>query len=383
MEVGMRNRRNALLFSFAGAFLVLVLFIGVLLLSQHNRADRPAQLRASLSSSAQAGATSTSLAANGTQHATSNAKPGPTRSGVTPGRGAISTPTSSSSGREATSTPTYIVLGPGTTPTPTAASTPTPTAAPTPTSPANAHVIFSDNFSGTALSSAWTVINRHGEYAQSETECNVPGAVTVNNGLTISTSAQSATCGDFNLDGSVRHSPSSWPYTTGDVQWTSFAFTYGTVTYRAKFPNQGTSTWPAIWLLGSNCQATNIVTADTDYSTCPLLQAPGYVEMDLTECFGGVWCQLAMAQPSSWPECDYHIDDNWHTFSFVWTPSAISIAVDGQPTGCGFSAANGYAIPSTPMFLLIQTQTGGIGGTPNDTNLPTTLQVSSVTVTQP
>lgn len=245
-------------------------------------------------------------------------------------------------------------------------------------------VIFSDSFSSSSLSSAWTIVNRHGEYAQNETECNVPGAVSVaNHLLTITTTAQSATCGDFNLDGSVRHSPTTWPYTTGDVQWTSLAFTYGTITYLAKFPPQNTGTWPAIWLLGSNCQATNIFTADTGYSPCPVLQAPGYVEIDMTECFGATWCQLALAQPSSWPECQYPVDGNWHTYAVVWTASAISVSVDGQPTGCSFSAANGFVIPSTPMFLLIQTQTGGVGGTPNDSNLPAALQVSNVTVTQP
>jgi hypothetical protein len=57
--------------------------------------------------------------------------------------------------------------------------------------------------------------------------------------------------------------------------------------------------------------------------------------------------------------------------------------MDGQPTGCGFRAADGYIIPSTPMFLLIQTQAGGIGGAPNDSNLPAILQVASVTVSQP
>jgi beta-glucanase (GH16 family) len=247
------------------------------------------------------------------------------------------------------------------------------------------HLIFSDSFSSGSLSSAWTIVNRHGEYAQYETECNVPGAVSVANYLlTITTTAQSATCGDFNLDRSVRHSPTTWPYTTGDVQWTSLAFTYGTISYRAKFPPQNTGTWPAIWLLGSNCQATNIVTADTGYSTCPAIYSPGYVEIDMTECDTNNWCQLALAQPSSFPTCGYSpLDSNWHTFTVYWTASAISVSMDGQPTGCSFSAADGYIIPSTPMFLLIQTQTGGVGGTPNDSNLPAALQVSNVTVTQP
>ncbi|HEY7983237.1 MAG TPA: family 16 glycosylhydrolase, partial [Ktedonobacterales bacterium] len=197
------------------------------------------------------------------------------------------------------------------------------------------------------------------------------------------TTAQPATCGDFNLDGSVRHQPSVWPYTTGDVQWTNFSFTYGTVSYRAKFPSSDTSTWPAIWLLGSNCQATNIVTADVGYDTCPFLGAPGYVEIDMTECYGISWCQLALDQPNGFPTCQYPVDGNWHTYSMNWTPSAISVSVDGVPTGCSYTAANGYVIPQTPMFLLIQTQTGGSGGTPNNNTLPATLQVSNVTVTQP
>jgi hypothetical protein len=254
--------------------------------------------------------------------------------------------------------------------------------APTDTPLSGSHLIFSDSFAGSSLSSAWTIVTRHGEYAQDESECNVPEAVRVaDHLLTITTTAQRATCGDFNLDGSVRHSPAEWPYTTGDVQWTSLAFTYGTITYRAKFPPKESGTWPAIWLLGSNCQATNIVTADTGYSACPALQAPGYVEIDLTECLGPAWCQLALAQPSSFPTCGYSLDSDWHIFTVRWTASAISVSVDGRTTGCGFSAADGYIIPSTPMFLLIQTQTQT--GRPNDSSLPATLQVSSVTVSQP
>jgi hypothetical protein len=77
------------------------------------------------------------------------------------------------------------------------------------------------------------------------------------------------------------------------------------------------------------------------------------------------------------------LDSDWHTFTFRWTANAISLSIDGRTTACGFSAADGYIIPSTPMFLLIQTQTGGIGGTPNDSNLPAMLQVLNVTVSQP
>ena len=243
------------------------------------------------------------------------------------------------------------------------------------------NIIFFDNFSQPALSSDWTIISRHGEYAQSETECNIPQQVSAGSGLTITTAAQTWTCGDFNIDGSVRHAPSAWPYITGDVQWTSKNFTYGTVEVRAKFPAQATSLWPAIWMLGSDCQVTNIYTADVGYSTCPSLGNTGYVEADMVECYGGGWCQFHVANPSFGigGGCDavYTVDTNWHTFVTVWTPASIKQYMDGVlETTCTHSI-------TYPMFLIIQTQTGGAGGTPNNAALPAQLMVDYVKATQP
>jgi Glycosyl hydrolases family 16 len=243
---------------------------------------------------------------------------------------------------------------------------------------ANGNTLFSDSFSGSALSSAWTVISRHGEYAQNETECNTAGQVGVaSNTLTITTVAAATTCGDAN------NAPSSWPYATGDVQWRSLNFTYGTISIVGKFPAKNTSTWPAFWLLGSNCQQSNPLTGDTGVDGCPGLGTANYTEIDMVECYNNDWCQLALAQPNgSFPVCEFspQTDTNWHTFTTVWTATAITSFVDGKSTGCSFTAAGGYKIPSTPMFLIIQTQTGGVSGTP--ANLPATLQVKSVTVTK-
>ena len=36
-----------------------------------------------------------------------------------------------------------------------------------------------------------------------------------------------------------------------------------------------------------------------------------------------------------------------------------------------------------PMFLLMQTQTGGVGGTPNNAELPAQFSIDYVKVTQP
>jgi beta-glucanase (GH16 family) len=242
----------------------------------------------------------------------------------------------------------------------------------------SAKLVFFDTFAETTLSPEWTVISRHGEYSQNETECNIPQQVTVANGLTISTVAQTWTCGDFHPDGTVWHAPAAWPYITGDIQWTSLNFTYGTVEIRAKFPAQATSLWPATWLLGSSCQSTNPLTGDTGVGTCPNLGASGYTEIDMTECYGSGWCQFHVANPG-FGSCDgtYVVDTNFHTFKTVWNSSGITQFMDGVAvTTCNQKMSN-------PMFLIIQTQTGGAGGTPNGAFLPANLVVSYVKVTQP
>ncbi|MES1202019.1 MAG: hypothetical protein ABUS57_11295, partial [Pseudomonadota bacterium] len=126
----------------------------------------------------------------------------------------------------------------------------------------------SSNNNTTALGNDWALLLRHGAYFQDETECNTADHVGVTGGLlTIRTTATPTLCGDFNLDGSHRQAAETWPYATGGVQWRTKNFTYGTLDVRAKIPAAATQTWPAIWLIGANCQATNVFTADVDYDT--------------------------------------------------------------------------------------------------------------------
>jgi hypothetical protein len=171
------------------------------------------------------------------------------------------------------------------------------------------------------------------------TECNTAGAVSVAESiLTITTSVGPATCGDFNIDGSVRHAPQSWPYISGDVQWTSLNFTYGTVEVRAQFPPQATGVWPAIWMLGANCQVSNIYTADTDYSTCPALGSSGYQEIDTVECDpGGSWCHFIAYNGSVNPEtwiCNFSVDTNWHVYT-MGVGGGVAELVDGRASATG------------------------------------------------
>ena len=247
----------------------------------------------------------------------------------------------------------------------------------------NSNVVFFDDFTGSTLSSEWSVISRHGEYQQNETECNVPQQVSVAGGnLTITTSAQAATCGDFNVDGSVRHAPASWPYITGDVQWKTRSFQYGTIEVRAKLPDKATRLWPAIWLLGSNCQNTNKFTADTGYSTCAAIGADSYDEVDIVECDLQSWCHIALLDKSNtWAMCTFSPDTSFHTYTLTWTATSLALAIDGHPSGCGWDSS--HRIPHAPMFLMLQTQTGGVGGEPNNAMLPAGFVIDYVKVTQP
>jgi hypothetical protein len=261
-----------------------------------------------------------------------------------------------------------------------------------------------------ALNPQWTVISRHGEYAQSETECNIPSAISQIPGqLSITMSASSYTCGDFSptthstcpasgcaSNGNV--SPASWPYTTGDIQWNTFNIcpscsttTYPTATACAgtctitvvgSMPSYATGTWPAFWLLGQNCQNSNKDTGDTGVDNCPNVGGKDYIEIDTTECYGGEsnWCQFHVANPSFGigDGCDavYAVSTGQHTFQTVWTADNIKQYLDGNLVTTCNQAMN------APMFFIAQIQSASTSGmNPNSGNLPATMTLNSVTVT--
>jgi hypothetical protein len=238
---------------------------------------------------------------------------------------------------------------------------------------------------------AWTVISRHGEYGQSETECNIPNALAVSGGnLTITTSNSPYTCGDWNQDGTVRNSPSSFPYKTGALQWNTFNFQYGTVITRVRAPNSNTSVWPAIWFLAANCQVSNKYSGDTrastspsdSSSTCPDISTTGYQEIDMIEFMtSSHWPQANFMNPSCCGNMkDYNQaplnDGAFHIYAMNWTQSSLSFTVDGTATGISYA----NAIPTGPMFMIVQTQTGGAGGSPNNSYLPAQFVVDYIKV---
>lgn len=253
-----------------------------------------------------------------------------------------------------------------------------------------------------SLNSQWTVISRHGEYGQSETECNIPSAVSVSGGILSVTTSRPGTapvCGDWNADGSPRDTPSPFSYASGDIQASTFSFKYGTVIARMKLPPQNAGTWPSLWFLtaGSNgtsgCIAANKYSGDPN-GPCPQYGTSGYQEIDMIECKPNApnnsgWCNLVVHNPDysvTGGPCVINqnpVDTNWHTWVLNWTSSGVVLTIDPIAGNAGAAACSVTARPpDTYMFPIFQTQTASTAyeGPPVDANLPVQFQMDYIKI---
>jgi beta-glucanase (GH16 family) len=223
----------------------------------------------------------------------------------------------------------------------------------------------SDTFSAPLNTTNWVVLDREGDLSNTELECYRPANESVANGfLNLTAKPQTISCNGH-----------AYSFTSSMVQWKSFNFTYGTVEVRAKMPG-GNGTWPAIWMLGANCQPTNPVSAD-DSGPCVWPQ-PGSDEIDIAEFLTsnrtGLNQQIHSGANNA--GCSATVSDaslNYHVYRFEWAPGSAIWKIDGVQT-CKKTAA----IPSTPMFLILNI---ALHQTVN--GLPQAMSVDYVTVTQP
>lgn len=228
-------------------------------------------------------------------------------------------------------------------------------------------LVFDDEFNGTTLGTPWIALNRPGDASNSELQCYLPSNAAVSGGSLVLTAKVDSAC-------------SGYAYSSAMTQWNSYNFTYGTVEFRAKMAG-GQGTWPAVWMLGSNCQQTNIASAN-NVPPCNWPQ-PGSDEIDITEIKNSnlttVW-QNVISGSSGFQTCTpstTNVSTNWHIYELDWAPGSLSWKIDGVTT-CKFT----NSIPTTPMFLMINIAMGGAGGTVNNSTLPQTLSVDYVRVYQ-
>ncbi len=229
------------------------------------------------------------------------------------------------------------------------------------------NVIFQDNFDGSVLGSAWVALDRPGDSSNAEAQCYRPANSAVAGGFLTQTAKQDSSCSGFS-------------YTASMVQWKSFSFTYGTVEFRAKLAG-GKGTWAAVWMLGKNCQISNVTSAD-NIGTCDWPN-PGSDEIDITEILNGDLTQVNQqvhtntGSPGCRPSTT-DVSQNFHTYKFIWAPTKMTWLIDGKTTCTATSS-----IPSMPMFLMINVAVGGGGGgTIDPSTFPQTSTIDYVTVTQ-
>lgn len=229
---------------------------------------------------------------------------------------------------------------------------------------------FSGTMKAQGISSQWIAMNKFGDTGNGELQCYLPSQDTESGGmLVVATILKSVTCAG-----------KSSSYDSGMVTWATFSYTYGTLEFRAKMAG-GQGTWPAIWLLGRNCQPMNAAwSATVGNCNWPL---PGSDEIDVTEILNSSHGSINQQLHSNGHNdgCTASASDtsqNFHVYQLVWAPGSLKWNVDGKTT-CTLAAS--YA-PNTPMFLIINTAMGGAGGSVSNSTLPQQTQVDYVKVTQ-
>ncbi|HYA95499.1 MAG TPA: family 16 glycosylhydrolase, partial [Terriglobales bacterium] len=239
-------------------------------------------------------------------------------------------------------------------------------------------VIFFDNFpAGIAPSPFWTVLNRQGDYTNDELECYLPANVTQNSsGLVETAEVQTYTCGDST------HTPYSHSYTSGAIGWATFNYTYGTIEVRAQMAG-GVGPWPAIWLLGYECENGWNLNGQSNPATCNWPQ-PGSDEIDFVEIYGGQPTTVeehvitASYDQGCAPSAS-NVNANWHVYDMVWSAGSLVWEIDGGTT-CSIQQS---WVPDSAMFLIINVAVGGTsGGTPNNSTFPQSTTVEYVKIHQ-
>lgn len=248
----------------------------------------------------------------------------------------------------------------------------------------------SDQFAGSSIDSdMWTVYNRLGDQVNSEVNAVIPANVRVSSGtLKIDSKFEDVVAGDTTTGAP---NPRTVHYTSGQIAQKAPAFLYGTVEVRAKICG-GTGTWPCIWMLGHEWQASQPFTANVAGADWP---NDGWWEIDIAEFLSGHRtlqnCQLHFITGSRGGSGEkslpINVTSRFMVYRLEWTATSLVWKTDCED-GSGFrtlltiTGTAGTDIPNTPGYLIIHTAIGGVGGgTPSSGTFPVTMEVDYATVT--
>jgi beta-glucanase (GH16 family) len=246
-------------------------------------------------------------------------------------------------------------------------------------------VIFFDDFLGTSIDmTKWTVFDRLSDQANHEVNCLLPENVSVKDGLLEGVSKyEDHRCGDS------LEPPKTMHYTSWQIQQATEPFLYGRIEVRAKAPG-GVGTWPTIFLLGFEWQASQPYTANTPEH--PQAPKAGWCEIDIAEFWLGGRRKVNTTVHYNKPgglhiqELSFDATTQFAVYRLEWTRGALIWSVNAED-GKGFrklySVRGWRHVPNVPMYLVINTAIGGLGGgDPDPGTFPQTFQVDYVRVTQ-
>ncbi len=244
--------------------------------------------------------------------------------------------------------------------------------------------IFFDDFDGTFVDPArWTVFDRLSDQANAEVNCVAPHNVSVADGmLKIVSKFEARTCGDS------LEPARTLRYTSGQIQQATPPFLYGTVDVRAKAPG-GVGTWPAIWMLGFEWQASQPFTANVQGHQWP---NAGWCEIDIAEFWQGkreeVNTTVHFNRPGGlhFQPLPFDATTRFMVYRLEWKRNSLRWSVDAED-GKGYRrlySINGEGnVPDVPMYLVLHTAIGGAGGgDPDPASFPQTFDVDYARITQ-
>ncbi|MCA1196643.1 glycoside hydrolase family 16 protein [Sphingomonas sp. R647] len=158
--------------------------------------------------------------------------------------------------------------------------------------------------------------------------------------------------------------------TKGKAEWT-----YGMIEVRAKLPC-GKGSWPAIWMLGATANW-------PDGGEIDIMEHVGKLPGDV---FGTIHTRSTAGTYGNGGKI--RVEDActaFHDYQIVWTPDAISFAVDGKAYHRYRNTGTGAAQwPfDQPQYLLLNLAIGGaMGGEVDDAIFPTRFEIDHVRVYQ-
>ena len=245
-------------------------------------------------------------------------------------------------------------------------------------------VIFFDDFLGTSIDATkWTILDRLSDQVNQEVNCVVPENVRVKDGLLEGISKyEERSCGDS------LEPPKTMNYTSWQIQQATEPFLYGTIEVRAKVPG-GVGTWPAIWMLGFEWQASQPFTANVTGHRWP---NAGWCEIDIAEFWRGGRQKVNTTVHYNRPGglhikgLSFDAAARFAVYRLEWSQNALIWSVDAED-GRGFRQLHvvwgSRRVPNVPMYVVIHTAIGGTGGgNPDPNTFPQIFQVDYVRVTQ-